>query len=61
VAAVIGRDGRIGSVKVVDATHPAFAREVAAVVALWQFTPVYLNCSAVETAFDVTVNFVREQ
>ena len=47
--------------KEVDATHPAFAREALAVVAMWQFTPKYLNCSPVETKFDVTVNFLRQR
>jgi TonB family protein len=58
---MIGRDGRIEELKVVNATHPAFAREALAVVAMWQFSPTYLNCSPVATKFDVTVNFQRQR
>jgi len=61
VAGVIGRTGTMQDLKILNATHPAFAKEVMDVVAQWQFTPKYLNCSPVETPFEVTVNFQRER
>src|SRR5262249_35263362 len=49
LAAVISRKGELEDIRVMETSHPGFAREAVTVMRLWRFTPRYLNCTPVET------------
>ena len=56
--AIIGRDGRVSSVRVLSAqVHPDFVVAAADAVRQWRFTPTLLNGAEVEVVMTVTVRF----
>jgi TonB family protein len=61
VAGVITREGRFDRLRVVEATHAAFAREALAVLRYWEFSPMYLNCSPMEKQLEVRMDFARKR
>jgi protein TonB len=55
--AVIGREGRIESVQVLNG-HPLLVKAAVDAVSQWLYRPYYLNDQPVEVETQVTVNFV---
>lgn len=53
----IGVDGRVKEVEVVAPVNAELEDEAIAAVSLWEFTPTWLNCEAVEVRMFVTVSF----
>ena len=61
IEAIIGRDGRVSSVRVLSAqVHPDLAIAAADAVRQWRFTPTLLNGVAVEVVMTVSVGFDLE-
>ncbi len=56
--ALIGTDGTVREVTVLSSPHPDLEKAAADAVRKWEFTTTYLNCTPVEVAMRVTVNFV---
>ena len=57
IHALIGRDGRVQSLRVLNG-HPMLAQAALDAVRQWRFRPYRLNGEAVEVETEVTVNFV---
>ena len=57
MAAVIGTDGAVRDVQVVESAHPDLDLAAADAVRQWQFTTTLLNCEPVEVNMNVTMNF----
>jgi TonB family protein len=58
VEAIIGRDGSVGTVRVLSAqVHPDFAIAAVDAVRQWRFTPTLLNGEAVEVVMRVSITF----
>ena len=58
IEAVIGRDGRVGTVRVLSAqVHPDFAVAAVDAVRQWRFTPTLLNGAPVDVVMTVRVTF----
>ena len=59
--ALIGIDGNVQDVRVVESPHPDL--EIAAIEAVrqWQYTPTLLNCVPIEVRMIVTTNFNSQQ
>jgi protein TonB len=55
--ALIGRDGKIERVNVING-HPLLVKAAVDAVSQWLYRPYYLNDQAVEVETQVTVNFV---
>lgn len=55
--ALIGTDGRVKNVEVVSPVQADMEEEAIAAVSLWEFTPTYLNCQAIDVRMFVTVSF----
>lgn len=55
--AVIGRDGKIRHLQVLDG-HPLLVKAAVDAVSQWLYSPYHLNGQAVEVETQVTVNFV---
>ncbi|RPJ84243.1 MAG: TonB family protein, partial [Acidobacteria bacterium] len=53
----IGTDGTVRDVNVVSSPHPELSRLATDAVQQWEFSTTYLNCTPVEVAMTVTVNF----
>jgi TonB family protein len=61
IEALIGRDGRVASVRILSAdVHPEFARSASEAVGQWVFSPTLLNGEAVEVRMAVSVRFSLE-
>ena len=58
--AVIGTDGTVGDVTVVSSPHSDLERLASEAVRQWEFSPTYLNCTAIEVEMRVTVSFVAK-
>ncbi len=58
--ALIGRDGTIRKVQVVNG-HPLLVKAAVDAVSQWLYRPYYLNDQAVEVETQVTVNFTLER
>lgn len=59
--AVIGTDGIVRDVRIVEGTHPDLDAAAADAVRQWQFTTTLLNCEPVEVTMKVTTNFRTER
>lgn len=59
--AVIGVDGKVKNVEVVSPVNADLEESAIAAVSQWEFSPTYLNCSAVEVRMFVTVRYSLEQ
>lgn len=58
LGALIDRDGRVSSVRVIGShAHPEFARAAVDAVRQWRFSPTLLNGDTVEVFMNVTVRF----
>ena len=58
IDAVIGRDGSVISVRVLNAqVHPEFAIAAVDAVRQWKFSPTLLNGRPIEVVMAVTVGF----
>jgi TonB family protein len=57
LAAVIGTDGAVKQVDVQSSPSVDMSAAATAAVREWQFTPVLLNCTAIEVNMSVVVNF----
>jgi TonB family protein len=57
--ALIGTDGTVRDVQIVSG-DPALGAAAAEAVRQWEFSPTYLNCTAVEVKMGVTANFVAK-
>ena len=55
--AVIGTDGTVRDVTVVSSPHSDLERLASEAVRQWEFTPTYLNCTAIDVEMRVTVAF----
>jgi TonB family protein len=55
--ALIGRDGRVGSIDVVSPVNVELEDEAIAAVSQWEFSPTYLNCEPIEVRMYVSVSF----
>jgi beta-lactamase regulating signal transducer with metallopeptidase domain len=55
--AVIGTDGRVSTVDVVSTTHAEFAASTVDAVKQWVFDATLLNCTAIETAMQVSAHY----
>jgi TonB family protein len=58
--AVIGTDGFVQDVRILNATHPDLADAAADAVRQWRFTPTLLNCVPIEVEMAVTATFTVE-
>lgn len=56
--AIISREGRVESLRVVSSTHPTLSEAALAAVSQWRFRPYLLNGVAVEVEAQITVNFM---
>ncbi len=57
VECIVGRDGSIVSVTVVDASHTLFGESAREAIMKWRFVPGRLNGTNVATVFELTVQF----
>ena len=57
VEGVVGRDGAVHNLRVIDAPHADLGQAVVDAVSRWAFTPTRLNCEPVEVAMTVVVKF----
>ena len=57
VVGVLGTDGLMARLEVVNSAHADFARAAVEAVSQWEFTPVYLNCVPFALRAEVTVEF----
>ena len=55
--AVIGTDGRVEDVQVMNAPDPDLGNAAVEAVRQWQFSTTLLNCTPIEVRMQVTVNF----
>jgi TonB family protein len=58
--ATIGVDGKVRNIELVSSSEPDLEEEAIAAVSLWEFSPTYLNCEAVEVRMFATVRFTAE-
>jgi TonB family protein len=58
--AVIGTDGAVQEVSVVDSPHPALDSAAVDAVRQWQFSSTLLNCTPVEVRMKVTITFIAD-
>jgi TonB family protein len=61
LAAVIGTDGAIRNVDVVNAPYPDLGVAAVEAVRQWEFSQTLLNCEPIEVKMKVTVNFQVQQ
>lgn len=59
--ALIGTDGTVRDVKVVDSANPDLERAAIDAVRQWEFTPTYLNCTPIEVRMQVLASFVGDR
>jgi len=57
VEGVVGREGTVHELRVVDTPHADLGKAVVDAVGRWAFTPTRLNCEPVEVAMTVAVKF----
>ena len=57
LAAVIGKDGNIQSLKVLDSPSPILSQAAMDAVKQWKYRPYVLNGTPVEVDTQITVNF----
>ncbi len=54
---IIDRQGIVRNIRLVKASHPLFASSATSAVSAWRFRPGTLNGRAVDTIYELTVNF----
>lgn len=54
---IVGKDGTVHDLRVVETPHPDLGRAATAAVANWLFEPTLLNCEPAEVQMRVTVKF----
>lgn len=59
--ALIGTDGAVREVKTTSSENPDLERAAIDAVRQWEFTPTYLNCTAIEVHMQVSISFVPAQ
>jgi TonB family protein len=55
--ALIGTDGNVRDVRVVDSPHPDLGNAAVEAVRQWQYSSTLLNCTPIEVRMKVTTNF----
>jgi TonB family protein len=55
--ALIGTDGNVQDVRVVQSPHPDLDQAAVEAVRQWQYTQTFLNCVPIEVRMKVTTNF----
>ena len=55
--ALIGTDGSVRDVRVVDSPHPGLENAAVEAVRQWQYSSTLLNCTPIEVRMKVTANF----
>jgi protein TonB len=55
--AVIGTDGRIQDVQVINSPDPDLGNAAVEAIRQWQFSTTLLNCTPIEVRMQVMVNF----
>jgi hypothetical protein len=61
LAALIGTDGTVADVSVVEASHPDYATAAEDAVRGWTWEEPLLNCTPIEVGVTVTVRFVPQR
>jgi protein TonB len=57
IRAIIGKDGTISQIGVIDSASPAFSEAALNAVRQWRYRPYLLNGTPVEVSTTITVNF----
>lgn len=57
---IIGKDGRVTDVKVLDEGHPLLAKAAVAAVKRWRFRPTIINGEAIEVIHKLSIVFSLE-